>query len=304
MQFSVIIPARNAAAFLTGAIMSVFSQTGVTFEVIVVDDGSTDMTASIIKKLQADDNRLVTLANPVSVGVSAARNQALAVAQGEWIALLDADDEFLPDRLGRMVEEAERRSLDMFADNLALRSELGESLGIAFTDPELQQAPMSLETFLLHDMPKKHFMGVGYWKPIIRRKFLTTHHLVYQESISAAEDFLFYSECLLAGARLAFSSTPGYLYTVRTDGHGTAFNLQTSKVNQLILAGARKVRPSAIPILELRQREIDYDAFKKSWRAKRFAEALTFFRLLPSSFVIRCTAIAISTRARKSLGGR
>lgn len=300
MQFSVIIPAKNAAGFLATAIMSALNQAETTVEVIVVDDGSTDETAHVANEIRERDDRLVMLNNPVSVGVSAARNQAIAAARGEWIAVLDADDEFLPGRLSRMVREAEHRALDMFADNLALRSEANEDLGVAFSETELQeQSPVSLDVFLLHDIPQVQPMGVGFCKPIIKREFLKSRRLNYREDISCAEDLLFYTECLMAGAKLGFSKTAGYLYTVRSGGHGTSFNLQASKVNRLITEAAKTMKPSALPVLQMRQRALDYDAFTKSMRASQYSEALISLFRLPPSFIARRAATIAVRRAKK-----
>lgn len=298
MQFSVIIPAKNEATSIAAAVMSALDQAETTVEVIVVDDGSTDGTGDIVRRMGEDDGRVTLLRNTVSAGVSAARNRALDAARGEWIAILDADDEFLPGRLSRIVREAERRSLNMFADNLVLRSETGTDLGNAFAETELQgQGPVSLDVFLLHDIPHMQPMGVGYCKPIIKREFLARHGIRFREGISCAEDLLFYTECLIAGARLGFSMTAGYLYTVRPSGHGTAFNLQASEVNRLITRLAKDVRPSPLPVLRRRQRAIDFDAFQKSLWARQYREVLTSVRRLPPWLVMRYAATVAAKRA-------
>lgn len=304
MQFSVVIPAKNEAASVSTAIASALSQEQTSVEVIVVDDGSTDETRLLVEEICQKDDRVVLLSNATSAGVSAARNQAIKVAKGEWIALLDADDEFLPGRLARLLREAEEHALDMSADNLDLRSEAGEALGTAFPVTELQEnKPVSLEVFLSHDIPHKQSMGVGYCKPVIKRDFITTHKLSFREDISCAEDFLFYAECLMAGARLGFSKTSGYLYTVRPDGHGTAFNLQVSRVNRLITGQARETTPSALPVLQIRQRAIDYDAFQKSLRARKYSEALQSMRRLPPSLIMRHAATILANRSGRLATG-
>lgn len=92
---SVIIPVYNGAAFLADAIASVRVQTYRPIELIVVDDGSTDQTAQVVQALGAD---LCYLYQP-NQGPAAARNQGLALAQGELIAFLDADDLWPADKL-------------------------------------------------------------------------------------------------------------------------------------------------------------------------------------------------------------
>ena len=94
---SAIIPTYNHAAFLPEALESVFAQTSSPLEVIVVDDGSTDETAEI---LRVYEGRIRVLSQP-NLGVAAARNSGAAVASGELLAFLDADDTWLPTKLER-----------------------------------------------------------------------------------------------------------------------------------------------------------------------------------------------------------
>ncbi len=95
---SIIIPAYNAAPFIAQTLDAVLAQTFTAFEVIVVNDGSTDQTTTIVEQYVQQDDR-VRLVNQVNQGVSAAREQGKALAQGEFIAFLDADDLWLPQNL-------------------------------------------------------------------------------------------------------------------------------------------------------------------------------------------------------------
>jgi glycosyltransferase involved in cell wall biosynthesis len=97
VKISVVIPAYNAAHFLPRCLKSVFAQTLKPDEVIVVDDGSTDNTAEIAAALGA---RVISRRNG---GLSAARNTGIQGASSEWIALLDADDMWAPEKLERQV---------------------------------------------------------------------------------------------------------------------------------------------------------------------------------------------------------
>jgi len=100
---SVVVPAWNAAKTISETLDSVRDQTFTDFEAIIVNDGSTDETAAIVRQFCAADSRFVWEDQP-NQGVSAARNRALSRARGKFIAFLDADDVWLPNKLARQLE--------------------------------------------------------------------------------------------------------------------------------------------------------------------------------------------------------
>jgi glycosyltransferase involved in cell wall biosynthesis len=95
---SVVIPLYNKAAYVDRAISSVFAQSFENLEVIVVDDGSTDAGGEIVAAREEPRLRLIRQAN---AGVAAARNAGVGASRGRWVAFLDADDTWRPDRLAR-----------------------------------------------------------------------------------------------------------------------------------------------------------------------------------------------------------
>jgi len=98
---SVIIPAHNRAPVIDRAIRSVLAQTFRDFELIVVDDASSDTTAEVVSASSQQRTRLIRLAS--HVGAARARNAGIAESRGEWIAFLDSDDEWLPEKLDRQL---------------------------------------------------------------------------------------------------------------------------------------------------------------------------------------------------------
>lgn len=104
-RFSIVIPAWNVERWLPETIASVRAQTVTDWELIVVDDGSTDGTAAIVKG--QDDDRVRLISQPNS-GVSIARNRGISEARGEFIAFLDADDLWSPTHLQRAQEYFDR----------------------------------------------------------------------------------------------------------------------------------------------------------------------------------------------------
>ena len=104
---SVIIPAYNAADTLGKALRSLAAQRGVGWEAIVVDDGSTDATAEIVRRLMRREPR-VRLIRQRQCGVSAARNAGVSIARGDWLCFLDADDWLAPRAFARLLALSRR----------------------------------------------------------------------------------------------------------------------------------------------------------------------------------------------------
>jgi glycosyltransferase involved in cell wall biosynthesis len=107
-MITVITPAFNAERFIAEAIRSVLSQTFEDFEYLIVDDGSTDKTATIAQAYAAQDARVRVVSNGANNGLSHARNEGLEAARGEYVAFLDADDIWEPTFLARTQEEIHR----------------------------------------------------------------------------------------------------------------------------------------------------------------------------------------------------
>lgn len=103
VSVSVVIAAYNASEYLTATIESVLKQSFTDFELLVIDDGSTDNSADIVRGFKNKDNR-VKLISQKNQGVSSARNRGITIAQGEFIAFLDADDLWLPQKLATHVQ--------------------------------------------------------------------------------------------------------------------------------------------------------------------------------------------------------
>jgi len=101
---SIIMPVYNGEKYVADAIQSILAQTFTDFDFIIVDDGSQDRTAEFVSAYEARDNRIRFSRFKHNVGVADARNHALTLSSGEYIAVMDGDDFSLPRRLERQVE--------------------------------------------------------------------------------------------------------------------------------------------------------------------------------------------------------
>ena len=132
LRFSVVIPAFNSVATLARAIESVRAQSWPVHEIIVVDDGSTDATAEVARRFGT-----VRLIQQHNSGVSVARNAGAAAATGDWLAFLDADDWYAPDRIRLHAEWiADDATLDCLTGDYEYRDEAGTLLGTSMVQHE------------------------------------------------------------------------------------------------------------------------------------------------------------------------
>ena len=189
---SVIIPVHNAASFVVDAINSCLVQTRDDIEVIVVDDGSSDGSWDVIRACAQRDSRVKPQRRAASGGPGAARNTGMQQAKGSWLAVLDADDLFLPNRLNRIIKYAESVGADMVADNLLKRDfASGRDLGTLLPAAAMVSwKPLSVEDLVRGDMPDlPSDAKLGFLQPVFRRNFLAAQGIRYAEDIRVGESF-------------------------------------------------------------------------------------------------------------------
>jgi succinoglycan biosynthesis protein ExoO len=212
---SVIIPCHNAADYLADALQSVHDQTLRDFECIIVDDSSVDGSQSIANRFVALDPRFRLIALSGRQGASAARNAGAAAAQGRWLALLDADDLFIPDRLELLTGIAEAEGADLiFDDQLVTEFPSARSTHRAFKLTE-RQFHFTQEDFFSGSRLFRKSFPMGYMKPLIRREFLRQTGATYDPAVASGEDFLFYAALFATRPRCIGTSYAGYVYRRR-----------------------------------------------------------------------------------------
>lgn len=185
MNISVVIPAYNAAHFLPRCLSSVFSQTLQPAEVIVVDDGSTDDTAEVGRRLGA---RVVSRPNG---GLSAARNTGVKNSSSEWVALLDADDLWSP---GKLESQAARVQSDTVLVYTGIR---------VFSDDGVRHASPAMDPAEARRMLR--FCNPITPSSVIARRTALLRDGGFREDIRACEDWEMWVRLLRLGA---FAAVP------------------------------------------------------------------------------------------------
>ena len=240
---SVVIAAFNSRGFVGNAVRSAFEQDYPSLEVIVSDDASTDGTPEEVSKMASDDPRIRLICSDVNLGPSAARNRGFAAAAGEWIAVLDADDELKAGRLTTLVSAAESANVDAVVDGVLFRSQVGSSdaLSIGFQDASAGPRLIDFLEFLDRARPLTGQMDWGLLKPIFRSSFIKTSSIRYPETSRHGEDFLLLVDLFLASGRLLMVPPAGYIYTLRNEETSrTAVNYGAMRhQSRALLADAR-----------------------------------------------------------------
>ncbi|BBU28961.1 fucosyltransferase [Burkholderia sp. THE68] len=190
---SVVIPAFNAERFIGEAIASIQQQTLEDWQLIVVDDGSTDQTMSAARHAAGDDQRIRLIRFDRNEGVSVASNAGFDAAQGEFIARLDADDRAVPARLAAQVEAF--RDCDRLA--------AAGSHALVFGD-----VPEGIAHCSLGDADiKAHLLDglntISGGTLMVRRSFIREHHIRFDDRSASAEDLDYLAAIMAAGGRLS-----------------------------------------------------------------------------------------------------
>ena len=220
-KVSVIIPAYNAAPYIGSTVHSVLAQTEQQFEIIVVDDYSTDDTARVVGELAANDHRIRLLRNTSNRGQAFSRNVGIAAARGDWISLLDADDWFEKDRLAALTGIADAQDAEMVADNQHfVTDEKAKPWRTLFPDREDRSRTLSVIEFLEEDRFGQHGTP-GLVKPLIRRAFLAENGIGYDETAATGEDFDFFMKCFANSPTFVLYSRPMYFYRTRPDSRSS-----------------------------------------------------------------------------------
>lgn len=133
---SIIMPAYQCKSTVEESVRSVLSQTYASWELIIVDDGSSDGTAAVLSRLASEDPRIKVITLERNEGVAAARNHAAETSSGEWIAFLDSDDIWLPEKLERQLSLAEKTGADLLYTGASCIGSLSRKTGREFHVPE------------------------------------------------------------------------------------------------------------------------------------------------------------------------
>lgn len=189
-KVSIAMPLYNAEKYVSETVKSLLVQTYEDFEIIIVDDASTDNSVKIVSRI--DDSRIRLLKNSVNMGIAATRNRAIENCVGEYIALMD-DDDIAPNyRIEKEVNFLnENNGIDVVGGHCRFIDENGQQ--IKNKQWNVFQNPNYIKAYLLlgDAMPNGSTM--------FRSTFIKANQLKFQDNMYGAEDYQFWVECSLKG---------------------------------------------------------------------------------------------------------
>src|SRR5581483_3654649 len=198
-QVSVIVPCYNAASWLRETLTSVITQTDVTLQLIVIDDGSTDASTEIVAR-EFPQAELVRTTNG---GASRARNLGLKHACGTYIQFLDADDVLLPHKLQNQVAHLERSGADIVYSDWQYLAPASNG----------NFAPAQIVAQRMRGAPEYELFK-GFWEPIAAYLFARerTSEICFNDMLPILQDARFVLDCALRGKTFTYLSGVACLY--------------------------------------------------------------------------------------------
>ncbi len=245
---SIIVPVYNQERYLEECVQSIRKQTFTSWELILVDDGSTDSSGEIAVRFTVIDSRISYLKQE-NGGVSSARNAGIQQATGEYLYFIDADDSIAPDFLECLV---------------AISHEKQSSLTV-------------VGSWLCRQFPMDKIPALPTWGMFLRRDVVAKHELKFPEGIQPCEDGLFSHFLLALTDRIAFCPEAVYHYRQHQQGNHHQILNQTAKILDMV--------PRWFSLLEEFYGSRENLLKKKSGHIIRFIEHEPFeFRLLGMPF--------------------
>lgn len=212
IDVSVIIPVYNGEKSIQQIVDAVLAEHRVSLELIVIDDGSTDNTQSILSSINDDRLKVISQQNS---GVYVARNAGLAAHQGKWLILLDADDEIHPDMIYSRHKLAEENRCDVLISNGMFTRERHQHHGHHVHSRQVYNQPQPGFEWINHAVKVKEWPHY-IWLQIVSSEYIKRHNIDFHIG-SSHKDILWTTELALANGIFYVSEMPDYYYIKNTE---------------------------------------------------------------------------------------
>ena len=217
-MISIVVPVYNASQYIEKCIKSILQQTYYEWELILIDNGSTDESYAICRKYAQLDERIFVLHQHHNQGVSVARNLGKEKAGGEFITFIDADDWVEPDFLEKLVSMQQKEKADMAICGYSVVHEADRKEEEAAGTGEAEKKEYRIKACTVEKYIRKymfrgntHCWGILYHKDILEG-------IRFPKGMTIGEDLLFLIDALLAAKKIAITDYKGYKYYINEKG--------------------------------------------------------------------------------------
>lgn len=218
-QLSIIIPVYNAEKTLNRCINSILEQSNGDFEILLINDGSTDNSGVICDSFSAQDHRIKAI-HQTNQGAAVARNTGLNLASGEWVVFVDADDYIT---LGYIPEKFESE-MDMYIQNWRFNAPDGEY--VEYIPPQIvsEELPIFLQEYAHYDL----FRGILC--KFCKKSIIDAYKIRFEKGIHLGEDTLFFMDYLQHCGNIQVLGSGDYIYIRPSEGWIRKYNLSLNEV--------------------------------------------------------------------------
>lgn len=236
-EFSILIPAYNVEKYIDKCLQSILNQVYVNFEVIIIDDGSTDGTLKICKKYESADCRIKVF-HQLNMGIVETRNRLIKLASGNWIVFIDADDYVKENYLSCFVEYINRYvNAEVFVcDYISWKK------GDNFT---AIKKPFHCKQEYLLQLLGWRCTNTALWAKVIKKELIENCHIEFVRGITLGEDLCFMSKLFYEANDIIYVPVENYIW---------------NRTNVLSITKSKKYRDDYISL---------YEAIAKFYKGKR-----------------------------------
>lgn len=291
-EISVIVPVYNVEKYISNFIKSIINQTFKDFELVLVNDGSTDNSIEIAKKELTNTNINYKIIDKKNGGQSSARNVGIRNAKGNWIVIPDSDDALQKDYLKLMYEQTKKENIELILCDI---NDVTDENIFEETKRNNQLDEKSGKEFFVDFF--MHKISIGPYSLMIRKEILQKNKILFNENSRYSEEFTFICDVLYSSKKVIHIKEKLYNYCLRRGSVSTGANIEKilNGYNQIIENGekyyktdneyCKTYRKYAMPrwilaTARFTALNIEYDTYKKLMKklnaGKEIRKLITF----------------------------
>jgi len=215
-KVSLIIPIYNGENHLSKALESAINQSLRDIEIIIINDGSTDNTASLLEQFNKSDKRIHIKTQPKNIGLGAARNLGIEMASGDFLYFLDADDYLHPNALEILYNQAISENLDILQSKFIRKNRNSKKI----LPKELVPLPKAVDS--VEYFHQDFFISPTSWAKLYKTEFIINHNIKFKNIYF--EDMPFVFEAISKAKRINNNMAPTYIYQKQENSITSSFS--------------------------------------------------------------------------------